>query len=125
MDKDPNRRYQSARELRIDLERLSSGVVPVYSSPRRTWLWAAALIVVGIAVVAAVIFGGFRNRNASQPAVPASVKPGSGRRSVAVVRFKNSAGKADQAWMSTALAEMLTTELAAGEQLRTVPGEDP
>ena len=27
------------------------------------------------------------------------------------------------AWMSTALSEMLTTELAAGEQLRMIPGE--
>ena len=26
----------------------------------------------------------------------------------------------DKAWLSTALAEMLTTELGAGEQLRTV-----
>lgn len=45
------------------------------------------------------------------------------RRSVAVLGFKNLAGNAEQAWLSTAIAEMLTTELAAGEQLRTIPGE--
>jgi len=46
------------------------------------------------------------------------------RRSVAVLGLKNLTGKADAAWLSTALSQMLTTELAAGEKLRTVPGED-
>src|SRR5262249_14429031 len=46
------------------------------------------------------------------------------RRSIAVLGFKNLTGRADAAWLSTAFAEMLTTELAAGEKLRTVPGED-
>ena len=46
------------------------------------------------------------------------------RRSVAVVGFKNLSGKADEAWVSTALAEMLTTELAAGGQLRAIAGEN-
>jgi class 3 adenylate cyclase len=45
------------------------------------------------------------------------------RRSVAVVGFKNLAGKPDEAWLSTAISEMLTTNLAAGEELRLVPGE--
>ena len=53
--------------------------------------------------------------------VGGSIKP---RRSVAVLGFKNLAGKPEQAWLSTALSEMLTTELAAGEKLRTVSGED-
>ena len=45
------------------------------------------------------------------------------RRSVAVLGFKNLAGKPDEAWLSTAISEMLTTNLAAGEELRLVPGE--
>ena len=32
------------------------------------------------------------------------------------------AGRADAAWLSTAFSEMLTTELGAGEALRTIPG---
>src|SRR5262249_59991800 len=44
-------------------------------------------------------------------------------RSLAVLGFKNLAGRPDAAWISTALAEMLDTELAAGGQLRIVPGE--
>ena len=45
------------------------------------------------------------------------------RRSIAVIGFKNLSGQDEIAWLSTALAEMLTTELAAGNELRTVPGE--
>jgi tetratricopeptide (TPR) repeat protein len=46
------------------------------------------------------------------------------RRSVAVLGFKNLSGHPDAAWLSTALAEMLTTELGAGESLRMIPGEN-
>ena len=50
--------------------------------------------------------------------------PVKARRSVAVLGFKNLSGRSDAAWLSTALSEMLTTELAAGETLRTIPGEE-
>jgi eukaryotic-like serine/threonine-protein kinase len=50
----------------------------------------------------------------------AAVKP---RRSFAVLALKNLSGNPDEAWLSTALSEMLATELAAGEQMRAVPGE--
>jgi eukaryotic-like serine/threonine-protein kinase len=46
------------------------------------------------------------------------------RRSVAVLGFRNLTGRPAEEWISVALSEMLTTELAAGEQLRTLPGED-
>src|SRR5437879_3519642 len=46
------------------------------------------------------------------------------RRTVAVLGFKNLSGRPDEAWLSTALSEMLTTELAAGEKLRTIAGEN-
>jgi tetratricopeptide (TPR) repeat protein/TolB-like protein len=47
-----------------------------------------------------------------------------GRRSVAVLGFKNLSGEAAAAWLSTAFSQMLTTELAAGGALRTIPGEN-
>lgn len=46
------------------------------------------------------------------------------RKSVAVLGFHNLSGKADDGWLATAFAEMLSTELAAGEKLRLVSGED-
>lgn len=46
------------------------------------------------------------------------------RRSAAVLGFKNLSQRQDAAWLSTALAEMLTTELGAGEKLRMISGEN-
>ena len=46
------------------------------------------------------------------------------RRSIAVLGFRNLSGRPEEAWVSTALAEMLSTELVAGEKLRLVSGED-
>jgi DNA-binding winged helix-turn-helix (wHTH) protein/TolB-like protein len=46
------------------------------------------------------------------------------RRSIAVLGFRNLSGRPEEGWLSTALAEMLSTELEAGEELRLVSGED-
>jgi serine/threonine-protein kinase len=46
------------------------------------------------------------------------------RPSVAVLGFKNHSGSGERAWLEVALAEMLATELAAGGDIRTVPGEN-
>jgi len=45
------------------------------------------------------------------------------RRSVAVLGFQNLSQDAREAWLSTALSEWLTTELSAGDQLRTISAE--
>ena len=50
--------------------------------------------------------------------------PAAARRSVAVLGFRNLSGRPEEGWLSTALAEMLSTELVAGEKLRLVSGED-
>src|SRR6185436_9795275 len=54
------------------------------------------------------------------PAAPAVAQ---GRRSIAVLGFRNLSGQADAGWLSGALAEMLRSELAAGETLRLIPAE--
>lgn len=46
------------------------------------------------------------------------------RKSVAVLGFRNVSGGAEDAWLATAFSEMLSTELATGEKLRLVSGED-
>jgi len=46
------------------------------------------------------------------------------RRSVAVLGFRNLPGRPEDTWLSSAFSEMLNTELAAGGELRMVPGED-
>jgi eukaryotic-like serine/threonine-protein kinase len=45
------------------------------------------------------------------------------RRSVAVLGFRNLSGNTQDAWLSTAFSDWLTTELSAGDQLRMIPAE--
>lgn len=123
LDKDPGLRYQSAREMRVDLERMSSGTVPVTPRPvGKIWRLIPITLLL-VAAVVAVYFSKFRD-GFSRNAPSTATTEVNWRRSVAVVGFRNLSGKPEQAWLSTALSEMLTTELAAGEQLRTVPGEN-
>ena len=115
---DRARRYQSAAELGADLERpaaLTSASVPI--QPKRTpsglTLSAVALL---LALAGYFFFFHHPERSRSTPAV-------NRRRSVAVLGFKNLSSNSEKAWLSTALSEMLTTELNQGNQLRTIPGE--
>jgi Tfp pilus assembly protein PilF/TolB-like protein len=126
--KDPKRRYQSIQEVGIDLERVLSVSGPVAwggaSDVARENIKARRKMKVGIAataIILAVACGLYyvHNRRASKPPMVSA-----GRRSVAVLGFKNSSGRPDQQWLSNALAEMLTTELSAGDKLRIVPGEN-
>src|SRR6185295_4404900 len=93
----------------------------------------AAAVVISAVMLLALDVGGIRTRlfppakqgqsvaTSGSTMVAPTIKA---RRSVAVLGFKNLSGKPDEAWISTALAEMLSTELAAGEQVRTIPGEN-
>ncbi len=60
----------------------------------------------------------------SSPLVQAQQTKVAARPAVAVLGFTNVSGHSDDAWLNTAFSEMLSTELAAGEKLRLVPGED-
>lgn len=46
------------------------------------------------------------------------------RRAVAILGFNNVTERPEVGWLSTALAEMLATELSRGESLRIIPGEN-
>ena len=50
--------------------------------------------------------------------------PTTGRPSIAVLGFRKLSNRTDDAWLSTALSELLTTELAAGQNLRAIAGEN-
>jgi serine/threonine protein kinase/tetratricopeptide (TPR) repeat protein len=138
LEKDASQRYQSARELLAALEGISSGVIEE-PARRRTGPSRRATIVAASAALAIVIVVGFvlglnvrgireykSRRNHLEPTGRATTPsaPIHARRSVAVLGFKNLSGRSDEMWLSTALSEMLATELAAGDQLRMVPGEN-
>jgi len=127
LQKKPDKRYQSPRELAADLRAVRFGSRPQISTSRsflgqQNWKvslfggLAAALVLTAVFVVRhrEQIFHG--SRSAAPPAVKT-------RPSVAVLGFKNLTERADKAWLSTALAEMLSAELASGGQLRLISGE--
>jgi serine/threonine protein kinase/tetratricopeptide (TPR) repeat protein len=131
--KEPERRYGSVAEFSQDIERHLTGM-PVrarkstigYRSGRflhrhRESLAAALVVLAIVAGIAAWEVHRVSRQNATvSEAKNAQVQA---RRSVAILGFKNLSDRSDTAWVSTALSEMLAAELAAGEKLRTVPGE--
>jgi len=132
--KNRQERYQSAAEMLADLKAVQADPLgrpkqfmrPIeesaamasssYQRRLRTARAATACLLV-VALIVSYLAVRHRRKVTSPAVIPS-------RRSVAVLGLRNLSGKADVAWLSTALSEMMTTELAAGEKLRTVSGED-
>ncbi len=85
---------------------------------RQIQLLAGISLLLVLAVVQAVV----RVRHALES--PLALEPGESRRAVAVVPFRNLAQRTEFEWLSVALAEMVASELRAGEGLRTVASDD-
>jgi eukaryotic-like serine/threonine-protein kinase len=97
---------------------------PTIARPRRFQKAAVAGAILLLAM-AAILANRIFSRNSRGRVVPqvhgADLAP---HRSVAVVGFQNVTGQTQDAWLSTAISEVLSTELAAGTKLRLIPGED-
>jgi DNA-binding winged helix-turn-helix (wHTH) protein/tetratricopeptide (TPR) repeat protein len=93
---------------------------------RRALILAAALFAVAGASVVGLRF--WKNAHAGAPSAQSEAGAtgviAAHRRSIAVLGFRNLSARPKEAWISTALVEMLSTELVAGEKLRLVSGED-
>ncbi|MCM2254668.1 MAG: protein kinase [Vicinamibacteria bacterium] len=103
----PEARYASPQEVLRALR----------SRPSRGPLAVAGLL----AVLATVLLVPGLRSTRPAPVPPPSLKV---RPSLAVLPFKDLVGRAENAWLQTALSEMLAAELAAGGALRIVPGEN-
>jgi eukaryotic-like serine/threonine-protein kinase len=79
-----------------------------------------------IALFALLIFIRIKRHEAVQSPAPATVAGTTvtPRRIVAVLEFQNVSRRPADDWLSIAIAEMLTTELGAGEKLHLIPAED-
>jgi eukaryotic-like serine/threonine-protein kinase len=119
LEKDRDRRYQSAKELRTDLERVRRS--PVLGG-------IGARIAIGVVVLLLFVLGmnvgGLRDRIFRSSGSRDAAGQVNQRPAVAVLGFKNLSGRDDEAWISTALAEMLDAQLSAGQQLRVISSED-
>ncbi len=90
---------------------------------RRHHLYAISGIILGL-VLATAGLAWYRHETNSSLKKDVTVAPVRMRKSVAVLGFHSLSGRAEDAWLGTALSEMLGTELAGGEQLRLISGED-
>src|SRR5262249_45720662 len=113
LQKNPENRIQSAEGVIASLD-TGSTVTPA-PKPRvvRRWaLFLAALLGLAGASAVVVLWPRIRRMVQETPRRPIGHRP-----TVAVLGFKNDSRRSDTAWLSTALSELMTRELAAGEKL--------
>ncbi|HEV7786257.1 MAG TPA: serine/threonine-protein kinase, partial [Thermoanaerobaculia bacterium] len=92
---------------------------------RKLQIAAFAALALAAVTVGWMRYGQWREKQAALgqhlPLPATDITP---RRSVAVLGFKDLSGQPGTAWLSSALSEMLSSELAAGGGLRVVAGEN-
>ena len=143
LERDPAARFTNVLDVRKELgvdavtspsstdNPLRSAVTPRPAPDGAKWSKPAAAALVLTGLLAAIVFG------YSAPKIWTrvfSLKSGGSiegeksaavvRRSIAVLDLNNVSGLPDAAWIGTAVSVMLATELAAGEELRCVPGAE-
>jgi DNA-binding winged helix-turn-helix (wHTH) protein/tetratricopeptide (TPR) repeat protein len=130
----PRRGYRFIAPVRVETAHVADSHNPIPAAPTvsasklnlyaaKHWLIIGTLILFLVCTVFYVV----RPRHGSQlPTAQAgtSIPRIHVRRSVAVLGFRNLPGRTEDNWLSSAFSEMVNTELAAGGELRMVPGED-
>ena len=86
--------------------------------------WRGIIAASAAVVLAAVLLAGYGFRRIEARNVPAVNHRSAARRSVAVLDFRNLTARPEAGWLSSAIPEMISADLAAGRQLRTIPGEN-
>jgi serine/threonine protein kinase/tetratricopeptide (TPR) repeat protein len=135
LEKSPQARYQQATEVSAALKavQLNQPISPAEPSGARSrsnagrWVWFIAPLLLVLLALAALNWPGLQARllhRESNSAAPFAAGVAAPRPSLAVLGFQNASGRPETAWLSTALSDMLATELAAGEKLRIVPAEN-
>ncbi len=126
LEKDREARYQNASDLHADLTHLKRTLDSGLALQRTRNFWPVALVTAAVLLIAVATIIVWRVRQPQRSFGPRTTVQSQipSRRSIAVLGFKNLTTRPEVAWLSTALSEMLSTELAAGEALRVIPGEN-
>jgi len=103
LEKNRERRYQSAADIRIDLQALQHR--QYRKGRRRLWIAAGAAVVLVLAITAGWVL---RSRSWNQPPPSAAMQ----NKSIAVLSFHNMSGDVSLNWLDGGLAELLTTNLS-------------
>jgi len=116
LDKDPERRYQSTRELRVDLERLRTPSTSIPASRKEnTIAKPAGAAAIGIAILVAIAIG------FNIGGIRSFLSGWSGRsqiRSIAVLPLENLSHDPEEEYFADGMTEALITEFAQIRALR-------
>jgi DNA-binding winged helix-turn-helix (wHTH) protein/TolB-like protein len=114
----------AAKPSLVDRETTPAPIVALERKSRRGGA-IAAVVILAVLLVPGILWMRKRivgvRRTSSTLVSAAAVHA---RRSLAVLGFQNLSGRPDAGWLSTAVSEMMSAELAAGEKLRLVPAEN-
>jgi len=121
LERDPERRYQSAREILADLEaaRAPTRTMQLTLPSKKTSFVAipVALAVVLLIVLGVVYRAKIFPRAGGHAAVSGPVL------SLAVLPFRNASGDSSLDWLGGSMADMLSTDVGQSAQLRTVTSD--
>jgi eukaryotic-like serine/threonine-protein kinase len=130
----PRRGYRFIAPVKVETSPVVGSSTTTAAAPTvtasRPHLYATRhglIVAILVLVLVGIAFYVLRPRHASPPSTAQaghSIAPVHVRRSVAVLGFRNLPGRTEDNWLSSALSEMLNTELGAGGELRMIPGED-
>ena len=134
--KDEDERYQNVKDFLTDLKRIrkqleieeelkrsKTSTSARTAAEARNKKWIAITFIMLLTIVLSSIF--FIQERQKAPSGPATNLMTQGMRpAIAVIGFKNLSGSNETTWISSALSEMLSTELAIGEKLLVLSGEE-
>jgi len=113
---DPSRGYRFVAPVSYVLEQTAIEEPKPAPAPPRSRITKLPVAIGGLLLVGAVLAWWIRLHQVSMLTAA--------RPSIAVLRVRDLSKNPTESWLRTALSEMLTSELAAGNKLRTVPAAD-